>query len=287
MGSGGGAPNPVTATKIAQGDTATFTFVTANNTATKPTTQIVITGQATDTLQSQMAELNAAMQADNLGIHASLNSAGQLQFQSANAFSVSGVAGNAANLVGSPNDTLAETANNTGLNYYSLSTAAGGGTGTDVQVTVGGTTVDANLGTLGTTTQTMADSVNAALQAAGVTDVAAVIDQTTEGTPGDATTATNLVFEGSAAFTVATDFANNPGVYSTADSPTAGTTANNAQVAINSITSALQTLGQTQGKIGAGENTLNYAINLAQSQITNYSSAESQIRDANGSCKVM
>ena len=38
---------------------------------------------------------------------------------------------------------------------------------------------------------------------------------------------------------------------------------------------------QTQGKVGAGENTLNYAINLAQSQITNFSSAQSQIRDAN------
>ena len=42
-----------------------------------------------------------------------------------------------------------------------------------------------------------------------------------------------------------------------------------------------RTSGSTQGKIGAGENTLNYAINLAQSQITNFSSAQSQIRDAN------
>ena len=32
--------------------------------------------------------------------------------------------------------------------------------------------------------------------------------------------------------------------------------------------------------MGAGENQLNYAINLAQSQITNYSSADSNIRDA-------
>jgi len=36
-----------------------------------------------------------------------------------------------------------------------------------------------------------------------------------------------------------------------------------------------------QGIVGAGENQLNYAVNLAQSQITNFSSAESQIRDAN------
>ena len=32
--------------------------------------------------------------------------------------------------------------------------------------------------------------------------------------------------------------------------------------------------------MGAGENDLNYAIGLATSQITNFSSAESQIRDA-------
>jgi len=33
--------------------------------------------------------------------------------------------------------------------------------------------------------------------------------------------------------------------------------------------------------VGAGENKLQYAINLAQSQISNFSTAESQIRDAN------
>jgi flagellin len=33
--------------------------------------------------------------------------------------------------------------------------------------------------------------------------------------------------------------------------------------------------------VGAGENTLNYAINLAQSQISNFSAAESSIKDAN------
>jgi flagellin len=32
--------------------------------------------------------------------------------------------------------------------------------------------------------------------------------------------------------------------------------------------------------VGTGENLLGYAINLAQSQITNFSSAQSRIRDA-------
>jgi flagellin len=57
-----------------------------------------------------------------------------------------------------------------------------------------------------------------------------------------------------------------------------GTTA--ATNAITSIAAALATLGSVQGTVGAGENKLGYATQLAESQITNYSSAESQLRDA-------
>ena len=42
---------------------------------------------------------------------------------------------------------------------------------------------------------------------------------------------------------------------------------------------AVRSLGYISGKVGTGENTLNYAINLAQSQISSFSSAQSQIRD--------
>jgi flagellin len=50
--------------------------------------------------------------------------------------------------------------------------------------------------------------------------------------------------------------------------------------AITDITSAVQSLGLTQGSVGTGENALNYAISLAQSQIVNDSASESSIRDA-------
>jgi len=53
-----------------------------------------------------------------------------------------------------------------------------------------------------------------------------------------------------------------------------------ALTAIADITNAVQTLGLTQGTVGTGENDLNYAISLAQSQITNDSASESSIRDA-------
>jgi flagellin len=63
--------------------------------------------------------------------------------------------------------------------------------------------------------------------------------------------------------------------------PTASSTATgNALAAITAITNAISQLGNVQSRVGAGENVLNYAINLANSQITNFSAAESGIKDA-------
>ncbi len=58
-------------------------------------------------------------------------------------------------------------------------------------------------------------------------------------------------------------------------------TIGHAQTAISDITNAVQALGLVQGVVGDGENDLTYAIGLANSQITNESAAESNIRDAN------
>jgi len=53
-----------------------------------------------------------------------------------------------------------------------------------------------------------------------------------------------------------------------------------ALAAVTAVNNAISALGTSQGNVGAGENDLNYAIGLATSQSTNFSSAESQIRDA-------
>ena len=50
--------------------------------------------------------------------------------------------------------------------------------------------------------------------------------------------------------------------------------------AVSAIASAITLLGTAQGAVGQSQNQLNYAINLAQSQIDNFSAAESRIRDA-------
>src|SRR5450432_66020 len=59
-----------------------------------------------------------------------------------------------------------------------------------------------------------------------------------------------------------------------------GTVTGNAEAALSAITTAIQNLGLVQGRVGAGENLLNYASALANNQITNFSSAQSAIRDA-------
>ena len=61
---------------------------------------------------------------------------------------------------------------------------------------------------------------------------------------------------------------------------TTATTTGNALAAIAAITAAVGSLGVVQGKVGTGQNKLAYSINLAQSQISNFSAAESRIRDA-------
>jgi flagellin len=57
-------------------------------------------------------------------------------------------------------------------------------------------------------------------------------------------------------------------------------TSANALTAITNIDAAVASLGLSQGTVGTGQNRLQFAIELAQSQISSFSAAESRIRDA-------
>ena len=79
----------------------------------------------------------------------------------------------------------------------------------------------------------------------------------------------------------------NGGTATSKDSSLLGTGANisvesksGALQAVSAVASAITTLGAAQAAVGKGQNQLNYAIGLAQSQISNFSAAESRIRDA-------
>jgi flagellin len=99
-----------------------------------------------------------------------------------------------------------------------------------------------------------------------------------------------VVFQSDADFTVARDAtADAGGLGNVAASSSAsaqdkaaaaGDPTVDALAALGAIATAVTRLGAVQGKVGTGQNRLQYAIQLAQSQITSFSAAESRIRDA-------
>ena len=57
-------------------------------------------------------------------------------------------------------------------------------------------------------------------------------------------------------------------------------TQDGAERAVLALADAVNTLGNAQAVVGRGQNQFNYAVNLAQSQLTNLAASESRIRDA-------
>jgi flagellin len=53
-----------------------------------------------------------------------------------------------------------------------------------------------------------------------------------------------------------------------------------AKSAVSDLATAVSSLGNAQAAVGKGQNTFNFAVDLAQSQVTNLAAAESRIRDA-------
>ncbi len=134
--------------------------------------------------------------------------------------------------------------------------------------------------------------INAALQANGnaaVRSIVAVVDQ--PGTKIAFTSANSTAFNvsiGQALTTGGTSVATglaNPNTIAQSASVGAGAAADistqtGAQSAVSALASAVSNLGSAQASVGRGENQFSYAVNLAQSQLTNLTTAESGIRDA-------
>ncbi|HBY64478.1 MAG TPA: hypothetical protein DEH78_32055 [Solibacterales bacterium] len=57
-------------------------------------------------------------------------------------------------------------------------------------------------------------------------------------------------------------------------------TLDSAQSAVTALAEAVKALGKNQAVVGKGQNQFTYAVNLAQSQVSNIAAAESRIRDA-------
>jgi flagellin len=272
---GGATPvtvGAVTNGLIVDGDTETYTVNTASGSST-----FGITGQSGDTQSSQLARLNADL--GTLGVSASLDSTGKLAFSSPTAFSVDITAGTAPGL-GAVNGTPIVGHINTSLSNATMSytkadlndavaTDSTFGFSSSYTVTEGTTKATINLVTNLDDSQALS-SINSQLQKQGITDLAAVSDGT--GTAGA------FSLQGAQSFTIQKTFGTGLAVVPT--TATAAIGGGGALNAINAVTAAVQLLGKVQGTVGAGENDLNYAIGLANSQITNFSATESSIRDA-------
>jgi len=241
----------------------TFTFNLISNNATTSITATV-TGGAGGLTQSQvLGSLNT--QLSQYGINAQVGSDGQLNFGGGTPFTVSTATTDVADQIA----TTASTATNAG--DYST---AGAGTYTGAAETLtfqnGQGTANVTLTGADTLTSALAN-INSQTGSLGIYAVANAAG-------------TGISFQSDANFTASTTAAGGAFTAAGAQTITAPTTAStstgNALAAVAAINAAVTQLGQVQARVGAGENILNYAINLANSQITNFSAAESSIKDA-------
>ena len=262
---GGAAVDLRTGTFLAN-SSQVFTVQLAGSTFTAT----VGNGGAAITGQQAVNQLNA--QIAPLGITAAIDqNTGQLSFTGGVAFNVKAGAVTGG---GSAVATATGTAQNS-ANYISSGAASYVAPATTTEVlsfTVNGNTTNVTLAT-GTSQAVAVNQLNAALNSQGIYAV-------------NNTAGTGIDFQSAQAFTVSTVGTAAEGVYGATGTeavtaPTPGqSVTGNALAAIAAIQQAVANLGLVQGKVGTGENQLSFAISLANSQITNFSAAESHIRDA-------
>ena len=249
--------------------TESFAFNLIANGA-ESTFTATVTGQAGGLTESAvLSQLNS--QLNPLGINAQVGADGQLQFAGSTPFTLNTTVANAgADAIA----TAGSTASNLGTyNVQGADNYAGGNADSvaeNLTIQNGSQTVTVALAG----TETLGPAISDINAKTGALGIYAVQDAA----------GTGISFQSANNFTVATDtaagvFTNAGGQAVTAPSNAASTTGN-ALAAVVAINNALTQLGNTQASVGAGENKLQYAIDLANSQITNFSSAESQLRDA-------
>lgn len=262
-------------TVLASNESQALTVNYTNSSGVASTLTVTVKGSASGiSTTSALGQINS--QLSGLGITASVNTTtGALQFSGDSAFSVNATGGAYTDGIFSSGGTVK--ADNQALYYATGSVPAASPAGEVFSlVSSDNQTVQISLGAGDTTAaQTVAD-INKQSEALGIT--------ASVNANGGVQLSSNNAFQvvQTAANSTAADnvFGSTIGNV-TVNAPSANTSATgDALSALTAIQNAVQLLGSVQGKVGAGENTLQYAIDLANSQITNFSSSESSIRDA-------
>ncbi len=268
----------------------TVNYINGNGVASSAT--VSYTGSASKTGAQVVSDLNASFTSQGIGITAQIGSDGMLQFVGSGAFTVTttGTANAAVDNTGHSTMTLVNSGiyNTQGARAFAGYATGGGTAPTDtVQFTDGsGNSVNFTFNTTTASSESTAiNNLNTTFEQAGVNiralDVNGTLSFQSSGTFTAVETASTAAAGGGTGDTGFGASAQATGAYAAPAITSSASATGNALAAIDAITAAVGKLGLVQGKIGAGMNMMNYAMNLAQSQITNFSSAESQIRDAN------
>jgi flagellin len=222
--------------------------------------------------QGVVDSLNKQLQ--QYGISATIATDGSLQLSGATAFSVEAQAASGGTAIATSGTPVVNTAN-----YNAQSAAFVAFAGTDEEkftVQNGSKAVDIDLtATNAPDIATAVQNINTSLSGTGVYAI-----QSADGT--------KISLQSASAFSInETSYSSSAGsVFGAAGAVTvngpsaSASSTGNALSALSALQSAFSNLGLVQGVVGAGENKLNFAVNLSQSQITNYSAEESGIRDA-------
>jgi flagellin len=271
----------LTGTGATTAESQTFTFNLAGGTSFTATA--ASTGDGGISVATALQQLNNTLNAHGLTATVD-NTTGQLMFSGNTAFTMTAGAvsntGGAA-VAGSELATAASTIHTNGA-LYSFANQAFTAITTSpadnqtVSFTSGGSTVSltlnsANASSLNAAAATLTTQLSS-LGIQAVVDGAGLSLQS-----NSAFTATVGAAVGGQGFTGSLSGASGVAAASPAST---GSSTGNSLAAVTAVQNAVTALGSVQGKVGAAENTLQYAISLANSQITNFSSAESQIRDA-------
>lgn len=262
----------------ALGAAETLTFQVADSGGNLQNFNVALTSGDTGT--EVVNEINADTNAQSYGIKASLDSTGKLQISSSSFFTVK--SGTAATGAGDTTEIGTAGQYTTAANHTTVSFQA---------AAAGTQNLDFTIGSSGAITRVQ---LSAAQGASAATVEAAINNNSTLNSAGiyavnNGGTISIVSSKQSFGLVVeAESTAAAKGLAAGVTTVTAATGsggASGARAALDAIKSAVLTLGQVQGAVGAGQNRLHQAIDLASSQITNFQAAESRIRDADVSAE--
>ena len=289
---GQGTGNVTGNQSLASGLTAaeTLTFQSVGSSGQLTSFSVALSAGASSS--SVLDAINNDANAQSAGVKASLDSNNKLVLSSAKFFAVSSSVADGANQtgIGGASAAIGDTAISGSANKQTVAITAGnaaaatqtlsfsgeeiGYAGSSKNVSFAATTTAA----AGATAAVGAVNNDVDLRAAGVF----AIQNKADGSQVSFVSLKDFNLGVSSTSTIAAN--NNIDVLQTQTAVTGATLTGGeqgAKDAIAAIKAAVATLGQVQGKVGAGQNNLDQAIDLATTQISNFQSAESSIRDAN------